>query len=302
VRPAEPRWGHADGLQVGLAPLPGPRGLLRVYAPYLDHPRDRLVNFIAIEPTPVGARDRGFSELERSRLDDTPGKRFWSSDGPPAGTPRQETEPARGVVDEVDGGPRLTVFIGVERFDNGADVHVRLRFTADRPHEVALAAFRNPGGVRLDRLTLTATMGNYARLRRLHLAGRVVGPAELWPGYAGDAFTDHARFGLADLARDTDGAAVVTATPDESDPTAVAYAPDTHEHWKYSGRRAVQGWRAENPADDLEVLVNGRWCYWASRSPIPGGVAYENFEFAQRFIDGQEYVFSVTPMPAAAAG
>jgi hypothetical protein len=29
---ATPRWGHAEGLQVGIAPLPGPRGLLRIYA------------------------------------------------------------------------------------------------------------------------------------------------------------------------------------------------------------------------------------------------------------------------------
>jgi hypothetical protein len=62
--PAEPRWGFADGLQVGLHPLRGPRGLLRIYAPYLGHPRDRLLNFIAIEPIPQGATERGYSELE----------------------------------------------------------------------------------------------------------------------------------------------------------------------------------------------------------------------------------------------
>jgi hypothetical protein len=282
--PAEPRWGHADGLHIGLAPLAGPRGLIRVFTPYLDHPRDRLVNFIAIEPTPAGATERGFSELEWSDLDGVRGKRFWPMDDPD------------GVVDEVDGVERLTIYIGCERFANGADVYVRARFTADRPHEVALAAFRHDSSVELDRLTLTATMGNWARLRRLNLADRVLTPGELWPGHDGDGFTAHARFPLSSLTRDADGAAVVTAEPDEPSPDTATYADGTHAHWHYVGRRAVQGWRVANPRPDLEVLVNGRFCYWASSSPIPGGTSYENFELGEPFRDGQEYSFTVTPL------
>src|SRR5690606_32184044 len=72
THPAEPRWGHAEGLQVGLSPLPGPRGLLRVYTPYLDQPRERMINFVAVEPVPAGETTRGFSELEHSALDDAP--------------------------------------------------------------------------------------------------------------------------------------------------------------------------------------------------------------------------------------
>jgi len=60
--PAQPVWGHADGLRVGLAPMPGPRGLLRIYAPYLGHPPERMINFIAVEPIVVGHGRRGFSE------------------------------------------------------------------------------------------------------------------------------------------------------------------------------------------------------------------------------------------------
>ena len=33
-----------------------------------------------------------------------------------------------------------------------------------------------------------------------------------------------------------------------------------------------------NPSNELEGVVNGRYTYWASKSPIPGGIAYENFE------------------------
>src|SRR5690242_1556580 len=84
VRPApgDPRWGHAEGLQIGLAPLPGPRGLIRVYTPYLGHPHGRMVNYVAVEPIPAGTSERGFSELETSALDGEPGKRFWGADDP----------------------------------------------------------------------------------------------------------------------------------------------------------------------------------------------------------------------------
>jgi hypothetical protein len=64
--PAVPRWGHAEGLQIGVSPLPGPRGLLRVYAPYLGQPEHVMINFLAIEPIPRGDDERGLSELEHS--------------------------------------------------------------------------------------------------------------------------------------------------------------------------------------------------------------------------------------------
>lgn len=293
--PAEPRWGHEHGLQIGLAPLPGPRGLIRVFAPYLGHAPERVVNFVAIEPVPSGATERGFSELEWSDLDDERGKRFWSLDDPSASAPGDPSALAGGVLDEVGGVGRLTVYIGSERFANGADVYVRARFLASRPYEVALAAFRRQTSVPLDRLILTATMGNYARLRHLGLADGVVAAGQLWPDFGGDGFTAHARFGLAELCR-VDGAAVVTAAPDEPVPEAATYADGTRAHWRYTGRRAVQGWRCDDPRPGLEVLVNGRACYWASTSPIPGGVAFENVELGEPFRQGQEYVFSVVPL------
>ncbi len=39
---SEPRWGHHAGMQIGIPPIPGPRGLLRVFTPYLEHHRERL--------------------------------------------------------------------------------------------------------------------------------------------------------------------------------------------------------------------------------------------------------------------
>lgn len=54
---------------MGIDPLPGARDLLGIFTPYFDHPRDRLVNFIAVEPIPVGESTRGYSELESGTLD-----------------------------------------------------------------------------------------------------------------------------------------------------------------------------------------------------------------------------------------
>ena len=42
------------------------------------------------------------------------------------------------------------------------------------------------------------------------------------------------------------------------------------------------------------VRVNGRATYWGSHAPIPGGVAFENFELIQRFTSGEESWFGVT--------
>ena len=292
-----PRWGHRDGIRIGIPPLPGPRGLLRVYTPYLDHPPERLVNFIAVEPIAQGRAERGFSELEPSMLDPGErGKRMWAADDPDAAAhPDPSAGPARGVVAEIDGVETLTVWIGVERFDEGADVRVRVRFAADRPHEVEVAGFANEGSVPLAHLVLTATMGNWARLRVLRLADRIVTPADLWPGFTGTAFTEHGRFGLAELIRDG-GAAIVEAVGDEEDPWSVEYAPDTADHWRFLGRRSVQRWRVDDPHPELEARVNARWAYWASTSPIPGGPAFENVEIVEPFRQGAAFRFSGVPV------
>ncbi|WP_152363961.1 hypothetical protein [Microlunatus speluncae] len=293
--PAEPRWGFADGIQVGIVPPGGPRGLLRIYAPYLDHPRQRLINFIAIEPIPEGQDKRGYSELEPSGLDQVRGKRFWSATGVDAEVGESD-QPVAGELTTVDGVERLSVVIISERFDNGADVAVRVTFRADRPHEFGIAAFRRSGSVPLSACVLTATMGNFARLRLLELANRTVTPADCWSGFTGTGFAPHAKFGLAELTRTETGDAVVSARPDEVDHGAASYAADTAEHWKYFGRRAVQTWRAADPDPGLVACVNGRYTYWASESPIPGGVSYENFELIEPFRPGREFFFAVEPI------
>ena len=287
----EPRWGHADGMQIGLHPLGGPRGLIRVFTPYLDHPRDRLVNFIAIEPIPVGKTERGYSELERSRLDDEPGLRFWSADDPFGSTPRRGDDPARGVAD----GDTLTVGILSEPFANGADVWVTVTFTRDRPHEVRVAAFARETSVPLASCILTATMGNWARLREVDLAEGIVRAAELWPDYRDSAFARHASFDVDELLRDGDEV-VLRARPDEADPAGAGYAEGTAEHWHYTGRRGTQEWRAAEPDPALRGQVNGRHTYWMSEHALPGGIAFENVELVEPFRQGRAFTFRVEPL------
>ena len=290
--PATPRWGHPDGLQLGLHPLGGPRGLLRIYARHLDLLDDHVINFIAVEPTVRGQSRRGYSELEHSDLDDQPGKRFWSVDEISDTTVRSATEPSRGTVHE----DRLEVIIGVERFANGTEVALVARFTANRPYELELTAVRRTSSAALDTCILTATMGNYARLRQLHLADRVVTPDDLWPGFDGTAFTEHASFGVAELPRDADGSVVVSATPDEADPAAAHYDDEVQAHWRYRGRLARQTWGLREPSDAVVAQVNARRVYWASTAAIPGGAAFENVELVEPYRDDRTFCFRVEPL------
>src|SRR5690606_15432970 len=148
--------------------------------------------------------------------------------------PRLSTEPTRGTIEVLDGVAHLRVFVLVEPFANGADVYLRLTFRADRPHEVAIATYARQTSVPLEHAIITATMANYARRRELHLAGRVVTPAELWPDFAGHHFAPHARFGLGEMVTGAaDGAVILAATPDETDPVNVTYADDVVPGWHF---------------------------------------------------------------------
>ena len=296
-----PVWGHRHGLRVGLAPLPGPRGLLRIYAPYLDDRERHVINFIAIEPVPAGEEARGLSELEFSELDQRHGKRFWSVNDPADIAPRNDAAPASGVVTQVEGVDRLQVFIQVERFINGAHVYARLTFREDQPYSVSIALFAHEDSRPLAQCIATATMGNYARVRELHLEGHIAKAHELWPDYIEDGFAPHARFTLNELTRDADGAAIASVTPNETAPQDAEHAPGTKDHWRYQGLRARQSWRVSDPHPELEVLVNGRYAYWASQAPIPGGIAFENFEMASPFRQGEEFWFSVEPLDNASS-
>lgn len=298
--PALPVWGHKNGIRIGIAPTPGPRGLIRIYTPYLGHHEDKMINFIAMEPIARGEDQRGFSELEMSELDGVRGKRFWSSNTPDVGcgSPSSPTSPARGHIEMIDGVETLTLYIFSETFLNGARPYVRIRFYEDRPYELELTTYRCPGSKELDHLILTATMGNYARLCTIYLSDNVKRATELWPSYNGIHFTEHDLTPVDAMIKDGKGGVYFIAEPDESDPVNVTYAPGTGDNWIYYGKKATQYWYVPEPDPEMVGLVNGRYTYWASNSPIPGGISFENFELKSPFKQGEKFVFGVVPLTA----
>jgi len=298
-QPSQPIWGIKGGIEVGLWPLRGPRGLIRVYAPYLGNPAGHVINFIAVEPI-AGAR-RDLSELQESALDGVPGKRMWTgTEMEESPAPREPWAPAQPKFMRVGGGEAMTFFVFVEPFQNGARPIVQVILRKDRPREVSFRVFTAKGGAAMKACVLTATMGNYARLRRLWLKDEVVESTRLWPGFVpadprAGGFARAKQWGVERLARAGQDA-IVAATPDETDPQKAAYAPNTPATWRYEGLTATQYWRAK-AAPGLVARANGRRTYWSSNIEIPRGVAFENFELLAPFAPGQEFTFGVTPDP-----
>jgi hypothetical protein len=303
-------WGRRDGIVFGLPSpggLRGPRGLIRVGVISPTTGKPELLNFIAVEPVILGPGSRGsrmaFSELEPSRLDldehgaGEHGKRLWvdlsSYDKPgiPAGTlqtfPGERNDPAI---------QRLSIQIDVERFSaNNAHVHLIASMDSDHPDELRLSVFADNDSPPIEELALTATMGNFERLRRLWLHHCVVDSRELMGSYTGDAFDDPPNYPLRDMLRTRDGDAIVFATTNEENPSSFPGTPSGH--WHYPLPTLTQYWRIEahEIQPDLRVRVNGRRVYWASHDPVPGGIAYENFDVRQRYIPGQTFIFGITP-------
>jgi len=302
-----PVWGLRNGLRFGIWPGAiggrgpgGPRGLIRVGYPALPGGAYLLVNFIAIEPVVEGQRARGFSELEVSTSDGRPGKTIDA--GPPPGVEWRPTEAEPiypGRIEALDGGAaRLTVCLRMERFASGAHVYLLASVRTDRPDELELRTFTEADSAPLAACVLTATMGNFERLRQLHLRDRVVTTQELYPDFTGNDFAPHRRFALDQLSRAADGSLLVAATTDEPDPAATLPDPNRPWFWHYSGQKLTQFWRKYPDAVQplLAVAVNARRVYWASTWPIPNGAAFENFELNEPFLQGQTTAFGLTPL------
>lgn len=294
VNSDKPLWGIKGGLQFGIFPASvtgegngGPRGLIRLGSPTLPGGRYALINFIAVEPVVRGRK--GFSELEHSQLDNVPGKRFWV--GESAGT--------------LDGGKlwkpepnveQLDVTIRVERFENGAHVYLVVSQRSDAPDEITLTVHAEPDSAPMDYCILTATMGNMARARQLWLKdGEMVSSRKLFADYQDIHFTHDALFELKRLHVTPQGDVIVAVTNDEENPAAARPFPGS-DVWYYGGFKVTQYWKKRKGTfrDDLHVRVNARSTYWRSRQPIPGGIAYENFEMRERFYEGQQFVFGIT--------
>lgn len=298
IRPKAPGdaliWGRRDGLIFGL-PSPGgmrgPRGLIRVGVVGKGGDAE-LVNFIAIEPVVKGAGSRfsrmAFSELEMSELDaGERGKRLWVE---------QASGELTALAVKPDPVERLRVRIDVEPFTaNRARVYVVASIHGDRPGELELTVHHHDDSAPIEELTLTATMGNYERLRYLWLDGRVVDSRELYAGYSDAGFIDKENYPHSAMLTYGDGDALALATTNEDNPSSVQVSD--RPSWTYQSIRLTQYWRvpAWDIQPDLRVKVNGRHVYWSSTIPIPGGLSFENFEVRQRYVPGQRFVFGLTP-------
>ncbi len=297
-------WGRKDGVVIGLpsdAGLPGPRGLIRVGVVSAKTGKPELVNFIAIEPVVVGRGSRGdrmaFSELESSELDGgSQGKRLWIADEPTVTSSKSSTDSSPGSKDHEKPIEEMSIRIEVERFAaNRAHVYVVATIASDRPEEVRFAVYRYDDGPEIEELTLTATMGNYERLRQLWLKSQIIDSRRLYKSYRGDDFAEHGDYGLKQISRTAHGDAIVFCTSNEKHPEA---NPDFEaaDHWRYGLGRLTQYWRV--PSSDIQpnlrVRVNGRRVYWKSQARVGGGVAFENFEIREKYKPGQVFIFGLT--------
>jgi hypothetical protein len=303
-------WGRRDGILFGLPSpggLRGPRGLIRVGVISPTTGKPELINYIAVEPVTLGPGSRAsrmaFSELEPSRLD--PGERGkrlsvdlssyeksnLDKSSLPSGT--LQTFPGERNAPAIE---RLSVLIDVERFSaNNGHVHLIASIDSDHPDELRLSVFADSDSPPIEELAITATMGNFERLRRLWLHRCVVDSRELMASYAGDAFADPPNYPLREMLRTADGDAIVFATSNEDNPSSFPGTPNGH--WHYPLPKLTQYWRiaAHDIEPDLRVRVNGRRVYWASHDIVPGGIAYENFDVRQRYTPGQTFIFGITP-------
>lgn len=263
----------------------GPRGLLRIGYSFMGiiyH-----INYIAIEPVVKGKME--FSEISPSAIDGKWGKFMW-------------------MKDTVIAPDAWSMVVRMEKFANGAHPFLVLSIYKEQPEELCIAVFSEADSEPMDRCGITATMGNYARLRKLYLKDTVIHAGKLYAGYNDIDFIEKEPYPLRRMLKDNKGNPIVIAETDESFASLASWPQEAaylHRwNWRYRPfYKLTQYWRKDRGAEDasLQVRVNGRAKYWAvaSRDPekyinIPGGVAFENFELRERYVPGQKVYFGMS--------
>lgn len=341
-----PVWGIRDGIVVALWPAAienirpgndgGPRGLLRIgyeWKNIIYH-----INYIAIEPVVAGNME--FSEISPSQVDGKWGKLMWAGETPDPGR-FSATAGTRGVITQDTVMPSATkkilsspagsgitsvtstviqpdvhhpekeilyLYVFMEKFMNGAHPYLRLSISSDHPDELGIEIFQQPDSAPMERCGITATMGNYSRLRSLYLKNKVVNAKQLYAGYHDIDFTEHAPYPAKEMLRNNSGDFIVLSQPDESLNELTSW-PDTEAYmarwnWRYRPfYKLTQYWRvaATHADNSLQVRVNGRAKYWsggtrnaAAYIDIPGGPAFENFELRAQYKSGQQFYFGLS--------
>jgi hypothetical protein len=299
------------GVESGANPFGGgPRGLIRLGHEYRGH--IHLINFLAIEPVVNGKME--FSEISPSRVDQHWGKLMWASDTDVPGTfvPYSIT---RGVIDTPAANvERLSIYVFMEKFGNGAHPYLRLSIRSDKPEELGIEIFQQEGSAPMERCAITATMGNYARLRNIYLKDEVISSTKLYAGYDDVHFAEKESYPYTGFAKDKSGDFIVAAETNESFAELASWPQEpaylNRINWRYRpAYKLTQYWRKEFSHFDtsLTLRVNGRAYYWSGGSRdkshyirIPGGAAFENFELREKFFPGQKFYFGITRKPYAA--
>lgn len=294
-------WGHADGIQIGLAPTPGPHGLMRVYMPHFGQPYPHRINFISVEPMAMGQRGRDQSELAHSKIRDARGLRFVATDSLEPPDLSAVTALTSGKVSE--DGNRLRIFVHTESFPNGSKPIIEVVFDRSRRSEVDLIRHLSPSSAPLAECVLSATMGNYAQLRRIQLVDSTAIASALWGEETKDAlhFYPWRTFQANQLPKDAAGRTLAILHSDVTDYREVRYGETIPATWRYRGLPVVQYWRAERDSHPI-LAVNARDTYWQIEQPIPGGRSIENFELRQPFRPGQRITFGIAANIASAIG
>jgi hypothetical protein len=291
-------WGRHDGIVFGLPSKTDwgkPRGLIRVGIFPVGSKGPELLNYIAVEPVvaqPTAPNRKGFSELEPSQLDPgQQGKRLWID------TTKDQDAYRGEITTRMDGNAKvevLSVPIEVEKFSaNGAKVHLVASIESDRPNEVRFSVMADQDSAVVKELTLTATMGNFERLRLIWLKDRVLDSRTLAPDYKDKGFTaDSEKYPASEMLRTAAGDPIVFATTNEPDPAAATAAG-----WHYRLPKLTQYWSVPqgDVQPDLRLRVNERDVYWKSDKPVFGGIAFENFELRQKYAPGQTFIFGISP-------
>jgi hypothetical protein len=318
---SSPIWGIHNGIVVSLWPASiekggpgyegGPRGLLRIGYEYGS--MVYLINYIAVEPVVNG--DMEFSEVSPSQADGQWGKLFWAADSinNESFSPYAST---RGIITHPDAKhpetEELSLYVFMEKFIDGAHPYIKLSIRSDNPGELCLQIFNHAGSAKMERCALTATMGNYSRLRLLYLKDKVIDSRKLFAGYNDIEFDEKDPYPAKEMIRNSKGDYLVYAESNEtfnelaSWPQQPAYLAGWG--WRYRPfYKLTQYWRVDSAGYDpsLQVRVNGRAKYWGGDSPdkskymdVPGGPAFENFELRENYHTGQKFYFGLSMKPA----
>ncbi len=287
-----PIWGMRDGLRISIEKTKGPKGLIRIYTTFLNFKSDRTVNFISIEPSVVGEEGRGQSELEMSRFrPNEQGLSFFASNS--KNKFKTDHKPVSGVLG--NDGNTLRVYIHTEKFKNGAAPVVEVIFNRHYPKTLELRTYAGPQSAKMAYCTLSATMGNFALLRRLHLKPGVAWAERMWKDEEpkGMGFYTWRSWPADKCMQLADGRPIVYASSNFSETKGIPYHPKLRkQHWFYTGDLCGQFWCGEADAD-ITAWVNARSTYWKSKLPIPGGASFENFEMRAPFKPGQRFWFGI---------